>query len=98
MFDSGFNNLSISKEIAKQEQCLTCRCSTSLSFPNLFFLSLTYADLCAYVLGFRAYDLQLSDAMNDLQEQVKVEQAPTDKNEHGVEVSTFVTTDSQALS
>ena len=34
-----------------------------------------------------AYDLQLSDAMNDLQEQVKVEHAPTDKNEHGVEVS-----------
>ena len=34
-----------------------------------------------------AYDLQLSDAMNDLQEQVKVENAPTDKNEHGVEVS-----------
>ena len=26
--------------------------------------------------------------MNDLQEQVKVEDAPTDKNEHGVEVST----------
>ena len=25
--------------------------------------------------------------MNDLQEQVKVEHAPTDKNEHGVEVS-----------
>jgi len=37
----------------------------------------------------RAYDLQLSDAMNDLQEQVKVEHAPTDKNEHGVEVSFF---------
>jgi hypothetical protein len=32
-----------------------------------------------------AYDLQLSDAMNDLQEQVKVENAPTEKNEHGVE-------------
>ena len=32
-----------------------------------------------------AYDLQLSDAMNDLQEQVKVEHAPTDKNEHGLE-------------
>ena len=32
-----------------------------------------------------AYDLQLSDAMNDLQEQVKVEHAPTEKNEHGVE-------------
>ena len=31
--------------------------------------------------------MQLSDAMNDLQEQVKVEHAPTDKNEHGVEVS-----------
>ena len=30
--------------------------------------------------------MQLSDAMNDLQEQVKVEHAPTDKNEHGVEV------------
>ena len=39
------------------------------------------------VLLYRAYDLQLSDAMNDLQEQVKVEHAPTDKNEHGVEVS-----------
>ena len=37
----------------------------------------------------RAYDLQLSDAMNDLQEQVKVEHAPTDKNEHGVEVSSI---------
>ena len=35
----------------------------------------------------RAYDLQLSDAMNDLQEQVKVEHAPTEKNEHGIEVS-----------
>merc|ERR1712083_884167 len=31
-----------------------------------------------------AYDLQLSDAMNDLQEQVKVENAPTEKNEQGV--------------
>ena len=31
--------------------------------------------------------MQLSDAMNDLQEQVKVEHAPTDKNEHNVEVS-----------
>lgn len=31
--------------------------------------------------------MQLSDAMNDLQEQVKVEHAPTDHNEHGVEVS-----------
>lgn len=31
-----------------------------------------------------AYDLQLTDAMNDLQEQVKVEHAPTDSNEHGV--------------
>ena len=38
----------------------------------------------------RAYDLQLSDAMNDLQEQVKVEHAPTDKNEHGVEVSSII--------
>ena len=26
--------------------------------------------------------------MNDLQEQVKVEYAPTEKNEHGIEVST----------
>ena len=33
--------------------------------------------------------MQLSDAMNDLQEQVKVEHAPTDKNEHGVEVSLY---------
>ena len=31
--------------------------------------------------------MQLRDAMNDLQEQVKVEHAPTEKNEHGVEVS-----------
>ena len=29
--------------------------------------------------------------MNDLQEQVKVEHAPTDKNEHGMEVSLFAT-------
>jgi len=36
---------------------------------------------------FSAYDLQLSDAMNDLQEQVKVEQVPAEKNEHGREVS-----------
>ena len=36
---------------------------------------------------YSAYDLQLSDAMNDLQEQVKVEHAPTEKNEHGMEVS-----------
>ena len=28
-----------------------------------------------------AYDLQLSDAMADLQEQAKVEQVPTEKNE-----------------
>ena len=39
------------------------------------------------IMSHVAYDLQLSDAMNDLQEQVKVEHAPTDKNEHGVEVS-----------
>ena len=32
-----------------------------------------------------AYDLQLLDAMNDLQENVKVEHAPTEKNEHGYE-------------
>ena len=44
--------------------------------------------MCCVVYN-RAYDLQLSDAMNDLQEQVKVEHAPTDKNEHGVEVSFF---------
>lgn len=28
-----------------------------------------------------AYDLMLSDAMNDLQEQVKVEHVPAEKNE-----------------
>ena len=39
------------------------------------------------ILWCRAYDLQLSDAMNDLQEQVKVEHAPTEKNEQGTEVS-----------
>ena len=38
-----------------------------------------------YNMSHVAYDLQLSDAMNDLQEQVKVEHAPTEKNEHGVE-------------
>jgi hypothetical protein len=32
--------------------------------------------------------LQLSDAMNDLQEQVKLEHATTEKNEHGIEVGT----------
>ena len=32
-----------------------------------------------------AYDLQLADAMNDLQEQVKVEHVPAEKNEAGVE-------------
>ena len=42
-----------------------------------------------FIVLYRAYDLQLSDAMNDLQEQVKVEHAPTDKNEHGVEVSLY---------
>ena len=47
------------------------------------FLNLIALSFC------RAYDLQLSDAMNDLQEQVKVEHAPTDKNEHGMEVSYF---------
>ena len=44
--------------------------------------------MCCVVYN-RAYDLQLSDAMNDLQEQVKVEHAPTDKNEPGGEVSFF---------
>ena len=34
-----------------------------------------------------AYDLMLSDAMNDLQEQVKVEHVPAEKNEQGVAVS-----------
>ena len=32
-----------------------------------------------------AYDLQWADAMNDLQEQVKVEHVPKEKNEQGVE-------------
>jgi hypothetical protein len=32
-----------------------------------------------------AYDLQLADAMNDLQEQVKVEAVPAEKNEQGIE-------------
>jgi hypothetical protein len=32
----------------------------------------------------RAYDLQLADAMNDLQEQVKVEHVPAEKNEVGI--------------
>ncbi len=36
---------------------------------------------------FSAYDLMLSDAMNDLQEQVKVEHVPAEKNEQGVAVS-----------
>ena len=31
-----------------------------------------------------AYDLQWADAMNDLQEQVKVEHVPKEKNEQGV--------------
>jgi len=30
-----------------------------------------------------AYDLLLSDAMNDLQEQVKIEHVPAEKNEEG---------------
>ena len=30
-----------------------------------------------------AYDIQLADALNDLQEQVKVEQVPTEVNEQG---------------
>jgi hypothetical protein len=38
---------------------------------------------------FRAYDLMLSDAMNDLQEQVKVEHVPSEKNEQGQVVSKF---------
>jgi len=37
--------------------------------------------------NFSAYDLMLSDAMNDLQEQVKVEHVPAEKNEQGVAVS-----------
>ena len=37
----------------------------------------------------RAYDLMLSDAMNDLQEQVKVEHVPSEKNEQGQVVSTI---------
>ena len=36
----------------------------------------------------RAYDLMLSDAMNDLQEQVKVEHVPAEKNESGQAVRT----------
>ena len=32
-----------------------------------------------------AYDLQLADAMNDLQEQIKIEKVPTEKNELGIE-------------
>ena len=36
---------------------------------------------------FSAYDLMLIDAMNDLQEQVKVEHVPAEKNEQGVAVS-----------
>ena len=34
-----------------------------------------------------AYDLMLSDAMNDLQEQVKIEHVPAEKNEEGKAVS-----------
>ena len=37
-----------------------------------------------------AYDLMLSDAMNDLQEQVKVEHVPADKDEAGKAVSTLI--------
>ena len=33
----------------------------------------------------RAYDLYLAEAMNDLQEQVKVEHVPAEKNEQGIE-------------
>jgi hypothetical protein len=33
-----------------------------------------------------AYDLQLADAMNDLQEQVKVENVPVEKTDNGQEV------------
>jgi len=33
---------------------------------------------------FRAYDLQLFDAMNDLKEQVKVENVPIEKNDRGI--------------
>lgn len=36
---------------------------------------------------YRAYDLMLSDAMNDLQEQVKVEHVPAEKNETGKPVN-----------
>ena len=89
-------NLSNSIEIAKQQQCLTCKCPASLAFP-IRISPLKCAHLFDCVLVCRAYDLQLSDAMNDLQEQVKVEKAPTDTNEHGVEVGTFVTTDSLPL-
>lgn len=32
-----------------------------------------------------AYQMQWAEAMNDLQEQVKVEQVPKEKNEQGVE-------------
>ena len=32
-----------------------------------------------------AYDIQLNDVMNDLHEQVKVEDAPLEKNEHKIE-------------
>jgi hypothetical protein len=39
-------------------------------------------------IRFSAYDLMLSDAMNDLQEQVKVEHVPAEKNEQGLAVST----------
>ena len=63
----------------KIQRCLTCKLGR-LSFQFLNLIALTL---------YRAYDLQLSDAMNDLQEQVKVEHAPTDKNEHGMEVSYF---------
>lgn len=33
-----------------------------------------------------AYDLQLADAMNDLQEQVKVENVPVENTDNGQEV------------
>ena len=38
------------------------------------------------LIGFRAYDLQLFDAMNDLKEQVKVEHVPIEVGENGKKV------------
>ena len=51
----------------------------------------TYSCLTYCIFLCSAYDLMLSDAMNDLQEQVKVEHVPAEKNEAGQAVSSIYT-------